>query len=102
MRGDNMTGYMHICYSISEDCKNPDAFHTCYQCNACGKINPDTMLQDRLIVYENCLKEAITFSGWDERFRELQEKNNKENIRYFEEKIADTKKLMITEGVRND
>lgn len=92
-----MFDYMHISYSVSDDCKNPDAFHICYRCNACGRINPDTMLQDRLQVYENCLEEQKTFNRWfdDEEMRKLQEGNMKENIGYFEKKIAETKMLMM-------
>ena len=80
---------------LSNNCVNPDSFYTCYYCNACGKINKDTMLQDRLKIYENCLKREYKFKEWDNRFfGDKQEKVMTENIKYFRQKIAETKDLI--------
>lgn len=96
-----MTGYAHICYSVSDNCINPGSYGMiCCHCNACGRVNKDTMLYDRLRLYEECLRNAIEFDQWDEhseRARKIQDENKKKKIKYYEEKIAETKHLLKQE-----
>ena len=86
----------HVCYSVSEGCIEPQAmaYGTCYGCNACGRINKETMTQDAIRMYEGYLKEQINFSNWHEGFEELQNKNRLKNIEYFEKLISDLKEKL--------
>ena len=37
---------MMICWTIAEQCINPDAIYTCYQCGRCGRVFVDGVMVD--------------------------------------------------------
>jgi len=37
---------MHICYTAAEECVNPEAIHTCLQCEACGRQFKEGIMTD--------------------------------------------------------
>lgn len=87
-------------WSVSEKCKNPFAIEICHKCNACGRWNKETMLQDRLRVLEEYLEDRKSFDMWskDEEMRKIQERNLKESIKYIEKEINKIKKQLIKKG----
>jgi len=57
---------MFIDFTTADNCRNPWSYEICVQCNACGRINKDSMLQDRLKVLEEYLQERKSFDRWSD------------------------------------
>ncbi len=78
-------------------CLNPGVIGNCLYCNACGRVNKDTMLHDRLIVYENYLRKMMTFMSWNRDIEIMSGGTVKDGIERMERKIAETIMLIETE-----
>lgn len=93
-----MDNFIHISYSVSEDCINfRDSYGTiCARCNACGRWNKETELECRLKMYKRHMDEQHNFDNWaeDKKLKKVQRENITENIKYLEQKIRETEKRM--------
>ncbi|ADQ06172.1 hypothetical protein Calhy_0425 [Caldicellulosiruptor hydrothermalis 108] len=87
---------MFIDFTTADNCRNPWAYEICVKCNACGRINKDSMLQDRLKVLEEYLQERKSFDRWsdDKEIRKIQEQNLRTQIKELEEEIEKIKKQL--------
>lgn len=79
---------MHISNSITKDCVNDDSYGAiCVKCNACGRFNEGTRKESALKMYEEQLKEELSFNGWIKGMEDMQKSNIAINIKYIKDKI---------------
>lgn len=92
---------INICRPALVSCANLEdsCGMICVNCNCCGRINGETMLQSQLIHYKRQLQEQYDFDVWIEGFEENQRKNIAKNIEYYNEKIAEVELLIKNEMV---
>lgn len=84
-------GCMDMSFSAIKNCLNSDSYGMiCVHCNACGRFNSDTILQDKLKMYQIKLEQEKNFDGWEEEAEAIQRRNVASNIKYFEDKIQNT------------
>ena len=86
--------YLHISYSVTEDCINLKESYgvICVKCNACGRFNKSTQRQSELELYKRFLQEEESFDRWFQGLEDIQRKNQKINIEYLRNKIAELEK----------
>jgi len=81
---------MHICYSINKNCWNLyDSYgEICVHCGCCSK-DKDMRRKSRLELCERMLKNQLEFNDFSDssKLREIQENNNKSNIKYYKQRI---------------
>lgn len=92
----------HICFGVKQGCFNPEESYgeICVCCNACGRLNKETMLPDRLATFKRHLEAekaagAVAVEGLDEHQKNV----IKSNVEYYERAIREVEKEM---GVSND
>lgn len=75
---------VHISFSPKENCWNKEVLYTCYGCGCCAKDKRERY-KNRVKHMEEMIEQQKSFSAWDSdpKWREVQEKNVRENIRYF-------------------
>ncbi|NMA73450.1 MAG: hypothetical protein GX963_04680 [Bacteroidales bacterium] len=91
----------HICFNIQEDCLNCEESYgeICVGCNACGRLNKETMLPDRLATFKRHLEAAKAYASAVEGIDEHQKNIFVENVKYYEQAIRKVKEEM--EGDNN-
>ena len=83
--------------SVVKDCVNDDSYGCiCVLCNACGRFDKSTQKECYKKMLLEKLQNERDFKGWskNKKLKELQEKNNKLNIKYYEKEL---KKLEATD-----
>lgn len=90
---------MHISRQVSADCKNiMDSYgEICVNCNACGRLDPNTKLESELAMLERQLEEGVKGAWMPLALTDRQKKYRDENIAYYEARIAKLKQA-IKEG----
>ena len=83
--------FVHICQQVKENCWNfIDSYgEICVHCGCCSE-DPITRYTARIEVCERYLEEEKTHLN-NKDYDERQLSNVKENIKYWEEKLADSK-----------
>ena len=84
----------HVDFGVMDGCINLQESYgeICVRCNACGRFNKETQKEAQLKLYERQLQDQYNFEGWDDDFKEIQQKNINFNIESLKKKIADLKK----------
>lgn len=79
-----------VCRNIMKDCINHDSYgEICIGCNACGRIDINTMWQSRYDMYVMQLKELVSKFGDDFFNSKLQQTNIAKDVIYYGEKIKE-------------
>lgn len=87
----------HIDYSVTDNCLNlSDSYgEICVKCNCCGRFDKATQYQAQINVYTRQLQEEKDFDNWVEGAEELQMKNIKLNIEYYENLIKQAEEKLL-------
>ena len=92
----------HITFSTKKNCWNMMAscYGTCYGCGCCSD-NKTERYKSRIQLMKEMLEEQNNFSDWfdDPKWRETQEKNIRENIRYAKRRIRYYERRLKAETV---
>jgi hypothetical protein len=100
-KGRPLMSEIHVCCSILDRCKNlNDSYgEICVGCNACGRVSRKTMLEDRLAVYKEHLKEDVDKIGHPWYTWDTQKKNILSSIEY---KVREIRKIQNQMRKRKD
>ncbi len=92
---------IHVCFSVTKDCINPDSYGTiCVGCLCCSK-DKTIRYPARLKLYQDGLEKELNFKNWIKGAIRLQKRNIKKNITYCKRRIAIYKRLAKSLEVSN-
>lgn len=81
---------MAIDRPVTKECENPDSFgEICVGCNACGRVNKETMQTDRYNMYRFRLAEEIEKFNSEFYHTNIQQTNVAKNIIYCALKLLE-------------
>ena len=91
---------MNICQGIMDNCVNfMDSYgEICVHCNCCGRINPDTKHEHRIVHYSRQLSEFSQKLLHTEEYDDFQIKNIKNSIGSFIRDIEKAYADMMKKG----